>query len=163
MLPRMRHPLRLLPLVLLLALPIRGAESSVEIVRVFTGWRDAAFFQRISEFFTGRENTGGTIVLRSRPEERAGFYWLVRLKNHGAAVAGATIELQVVTPLSPEPKTWAFKTDLRAGTSVYRLGLTGGDWPGRKSQPVAWQVRLLAPDGHTVVASQSFLWAEPKT
>jgi hypothetical protein len=158
----MRLPLRILPLVLLLALPVRGEDSRVEIVRVFTGWRDAASFQRISEFFTGKENTGGLIVLRSQPAERAGYYWLVRFKNHGAPMPGATLELQVVTPLSPEARTFAFRTDLRAKTSVYRVGLTGADWPGPKATPVAWQLRVLAPDGRTVVAKQSYLWAEPR-
>jgi hypothetical protein len=157
----MRHPLRLLPLALLLALPVRGQTAGIEIVRVFTGWRDAASFQRISEFFDGRENTGKITLLRSQPGERAGFYWLVRLKNGGAPLPDARFELQVITPASPETRTFAFPTDIPAGRSVYRLGLTGADWPGAKARPVAWRLRLLAADGRTVVAKESFLWEMP--
>ncbi len=157
----MKPPLRLLTLALLLALPVRGPAAGVEIVRVFTEWHDAASFQRISEFFTDREDTGGIAVLRSHPGERAGYYWLVRLKNGEAALPGAKFELQVVTPASPETKTFVFPADIPAGRCVYRLGVTGTDWPGTGARPVAWQLRLLAGDGRTVVARQSFLWAEP--
>ena len=70
---------------LLLALPAAVRAAGLEIVRVFTGWRDAASFQSMSEYLDGGENTGGVTVLRTRPAERAGFYWLVRLKNDGPA------------------------------------------------------------------------------
>ena len=159
--PHMRHPLRLLPLVLLLALPVHGQDSRIEIVRVFTGWQDASSFERISEFFNGRENSGGIPVLRSRPAERAGYYWLVRLKNGDAALAGANFELQVITPASPEARIFAFPASIPAGRSLIRLGLTGADWPGARVRPVAWQLSLLTADGRTVVARQSFLWAMP--
>jgi hypothetical protein len=157
----MRHPLRLLTLALLLAPSIRAQTGAVEIVRVFTGWRDAASFERISEYFDGRESTGGIAMLRSQPGERAGYYWLVRLKNGGAALAGAKFELQVITPASPEPKAFAFPADIPAGSSVCRLGLTGADWPDARARPVAWYLSLLAADGRTVIARQSFLWEMP--
>ncbi len=156
----MRHPVRLLALILLLASSVRAEPAAVEIVRVFTDWRDAASFQRIPEFFDGREHTGGITLLRSRPGERAGYYWLVRLKNGGPALAGAKFELQVITPASPDPKAFAFPADLPAGSSVYRLGLTGADWPDARARPVAWHLSLLSADGRTVIARQSFLWGE---
>ena len=51
---------------------VRAAE--VEFVRVWPGWRDSQSFERISEYFTGQENTGSQVVLRSHPEIRPGFY-----------------------------------------------------------------------------------------
>jgi len=157
----MKHRWRLPTLVLLLALPIRGQAAGIEITRVFTGWQDAASFERISEYFNGRENSGGIPVLRSQPAERAGYYWLVRLKNGEAALAGANFELQVITPASPETKIFAFPASIPAGRSLFRLGLTGADWPGARFRPVAWQLSLLTADGRTVIARQSFLWAMP--
>jgi len=156
----MRHPLRLLALILLLAPAARAESAAVEIVRVFTGWRDATSFERISEYFDGRENTGGIAILRTQPGERDGYYWLVRLKNGGPALGGAKFELQVISPASPEARVFAFPVDLPAGSAVYRLGLTGPDWPGAQARPVAWRLSLLAADGHTVIATQSFLWGE---
>ncbi|MDD2763961.1 MAG: hypothetical protein PHE83_08330 [Opitutaceae bacterium] len=158
----MRSLLRLLPLLLLLLLPGRSQAAGVEIVRVFTGWRDAASFQRVSEYFDGRENTGGIIPLRSQPARRAGFYWLVRLKNTDLPLAGAKFELQIITPASPEPRTFTFPTDIPAGSPVYQLGLTGADWPDAKIRPVAWQLRLLAAGGKTLIAKESFLWEMPE-
>jgi hypothetical protein len=148
-------------LLLALALPSSGRAASLEIVRVFTGWRDAVSFQRVTEYLDGRENTGGITVLRSRPSERAGYYWLVRLKNGGAALPGAKFELQVITPAAPEAKTFRFSADIPAGSPLYQLGLTGADWPGPKARPVAWHLQVLAADGTTLIAKESFLWEMP--
>lgn len=155
--------LSLLCLLLALALPASGRAPSLEIVRVFAGWRDAASFQRVTEYLHGRENTGGVTVLRSRPGERAGYYWLVRLKNVGAALPGAKFELQVITPAAPEPKSFTFSADIPAGGSLYHLGLTGADWPGPKARPVAWHLQMFAADGTTLIAKESFLWEMPET
>ena len=148
-------------LLLALALPSSGHAASLEIERVFTGWRDAASFQRVTEYLDGKENTGGITVLRSRPGERAGYYWLVRLKNGGAALPGAKFELQVITPAAPEAKTFRFSADIPAGSPLYQLGLTGADWPGLKARPVAWHLRVFAADGTTLIAKESFLWEMP--
>ena len=148
-------------LLLLLFLPATVRAAGPEIVRVFTGWRDAASFQRVTEYLDGRENTGGIIVLRTQPGARAGFYWLVRLKNDGEPLAGAKFELQVITPTSPETKTFTFSADVTAGSPLYQLGLTGADWPDAKARPAAWRLRLLTADGRTLIGEQSFLWELP--
>jgi hypothetical protein len=152
---------RLLAAILLLALPAASRAAGLEIVRVSPGWRDAASFQRVSEYLDGRENTGGVTVLRTRPGERAGFYWLVRLKNDGPSLAGAKFELQVITPAAPAPKTFTFPADVSAGSALYDLGVTGADWPEAKARPAAWRLRLLAADGRTLVGEKSFLWELP--
>lgn len=148
---------------LLLLLPASFLSAAgLEVVHVSTQWRDAASFQRISEYFNGRENTGGIIVLRTQPGERAGHYWQVRLKNPGAPVAGAKFELQVISSAAPGPKTFAFAADVPAGSRLYQLGLTGTDWPDTKARPVAWQLRVLAADGQTLLVKKSFLWELPE-
>jgi len=159
---RRRPRLFLLRLLLLLALAASGQAAEIEIVRVFASWRSAASFQSVREYFDGREHTGGITVLRSQPGERAGYYWLVRLKNHGAALAGAEFVLQVITPAAPEPKTFTFPADVPAGRPLFQLGLTGADWPGAKFRPVAWHLQLLAADGRTLIAKESFLWELPE-
>jgi hypothetical protein len=154
---------RLPAVLLLIALlsPVSSLAADVEIVHVFTGWRSVESFHRLSEYFGGKENDGGIKVLRSQPAERAGYYWLIRLKNPHASISGAKFELQVISPVSPEPITFPFPADLPSGRCVFQLGLTGSDWPGAKARPDAWRLRLLAADGTTLLARESYLWELP--
>jgi hypothetical protein len=107
------------------------------------------------------ENTGSQTVLRTQPAARAGYYFLVRLENPGAVVAGAVLELRVISPASPETHTYTFKADVPAGSQAFNLGLTGPDWPGAKANAVAWLLTIRAPDGAELARQQSFLWAMP--
>jgi hypothetical protein len=141
------------------AVTVRAAE--VGVVRVWPGYRTADSFDRIGLYFNGGENSSGETIVRSQPAARAGYYFLVRLDNPGAAVAGASFELSVVTPASPAPQAFVFKADLPAGSHAFDLGLTGPDWPGPKAAAVAWLLTVRAPDGAELARQQSFLWARP--
>jgi len=149
-------------LVLLALLPAAFVSAAdLELVRVYTGWSSTESFHRLGEYFGGKENNGDISVLRTQPADHSGYYWLVRLKNKSSPLPGSRFELQVISPAAPEPKTFTFAVNIASGGSVYRLGVTGPDWPGAKSRPVAWQLRLLAADGTTLLARESFLWERP--
>lgn len=150
--------LRLLPLAGLLLVSVRASDLSV--VRVYPAWRDAASFKRISEYFTGRENTGGEQVIRTHPGERAGYYFLVRTRNTGAAQP-AQARLSVISSLASEPRVFEFPVELRAQDTVFHLGLTGGDWNDAQANPVAWKLELLDASGRTLVTEKSYLWEKP--
>ncbi len=156
--------LKKLPVILTcLILGTLGATLSaaeVTFVRIWPAWRDAESFVRISEYFGGGENSGRQTVLRTQTEQRSGFYYLVRTSNPGAAFTGARFELKVIKPDSPATRVYTFTTTVPANGHVFNLGLTGADWPGKDTQPVAWQLRLLAADGHELGVSQSFLWSK---
>jgi hypothetical protein len=137
----------------------RGAE--VEFQRVWPGWRDADSFDRVLEYFTGKEYTGQEIILRTQAKERGGFYFLARVKNPGPAVVPVKFKLQIVAPNDPAPKTFSFPANLPAGTSVFNLGLTGADWTDQKNPPVAWKLELLREDGQVMATEKSFLWEHP--
>lgn len=148
-------------LLLLLALSATSAlAQDLTIVRVFTGWRDAASFKRISEYFTGRENTGNETVLRTNPEQRAGFYFQLRVANPGAE-RKVQFQLQLIEQGSPTPHTTTFPAELKPGSAVFELGLTGPVWQNAKSQPVAWHVQVLADDGRVLASEKSYLWEKP--
>ncbi len=147
-------------LAALIITSVAGA-AEIDFVRVWPAWRDADSFLRISEYFGGSENTGRQTVLRTRLGERAGFYFLVRLDNDSAAIPDARFELKVIAPDSPFPRTHLFASTVPAGRHAFNLGLTGADWPDRKTQPVAWQLRLLDAGGRELAVKQSFLWAKP--
>lgn len=142
------------------ALATSASASDLNIVRVFTGWRDAASFKRISEYFDGQENTGGELVLRTRPEERAGCYFLLRVANRGTATP-AKLQLQIIAPTSAKPVTYSFPVELQSGDTVINLGLTGADWPDAKSNPVAWKLSLQSSDGSVLATKTSYLWEKP--
>ncbi len=151
--------LRSLLLGCLLASPaVFGAELTV--VRVFTGWRTAASFKRISEYFDGRENTGGVTVLRTHPDQRAGYYFLVRTSNPGPAHS-VQAHLEVITAATAEPVVHNFSANLKPGETVLDLGLTGPDWPDARTSPVAWKLELTAPDGRVLATEKSYLWEKP--
>ena len=135
--------------------------GEIEFVRIWPGWRDAESFERISEYFGRGEGSSGQIVLRTQPETRNGFYFLLRVKS-AAPLANARFELSVIRPDAAEPKTFSFPAALPAKDAVFQLGLTGAAWPGgKKASPVAWKLALVANDGRLLAEHKSFLWEKP--
>jgi hypothetical protein len=156
-------PLRRLLCLLLAVLPVLAFAQAapLTIKRVYTGWRDAASFKRISEYFDGKENTHGEAVLRTHADQRGGFYFLVRVGNPGPArTVKAT--LHVITSANARPDIYPFSTELKAdGDTVFHLGLTGVDWTDPKGNPVAWMLDLTDADGRTLASEKSYLWEKP--
>jgi len=151
-------------LTALLALVVASvcAAADLTIVRVWPGYRTAESFDRISQYLGKDENPDGQLILCTTPATRAGYYFLLRIKNSGAAIADAKIELQVITPFSPEPKTYNFAYTVPVGSHVLNLGLTGADWPGTpKDEVVAWHLRVLSGNGTELIKAQSHLWSLP--
>lgn len=146
---------------LLVASAVATRAADVEFLRVWPGWRGAESFERISEYFGGRENHGRQTVLRTQADERGGYYFLVRIKS-ASAVPAATFELTVIRPDTPQPKVYRFTTAVPAKETVFQLGLTGHDWPqGDKANPVAWKLVLVGAEGQMLAERKSFLWEKP--
>jgi hypothetical protein len=137
-----------------------AAPTGVTIVHVFSGWRDAPSFKRISEYFTGVENTGGETMLRTHPDQRAGFYFLVRVANAGTALPVKMI-LQIIAVNEAKARQYSFATDLKVGETVLELGVTGADWPDAKANPIAWKLDVLADDGRALATKESYVWEKP--
>jgi hypothetical protein len=134
--------------------------ADVELTRVWPAWRSAESFERISEYFDGQENTGRHTVLRTQPNARAGYYFLIRAKA-AANTTGAKFVLQIITPEAPEPKTHTFPITLGPKEAVFDIGLTGTDWAGRKTHAVAWRLSVVNAEGRELASQQSFLWSNP--
>lgn len=154
--------MRFLLLFVLLVSSVPGARAAdVGFLRVWPGWRGVESFDRISEYFGGGENTGRHLVLRTKEDERSGYYFLVRVKS-AAALNGTKFELSVIRPDTPEPKTYRFETAVPPKETVFQLGLTGSDWPGGdEANPVAWKLVLVGGDGRVLAERKSFLWEKP--
>jgi len=141
---------------------VHTSAAEIEFIRVWPGWRDATAFESISEYFTGQEAHSGRVVLRTNADQRAGYYYLVRVANSGAAQSAVKFSLQVITPASADTKTYSFPATLGTGQTVFELGLTGPDWPDAKLRPVAWKLELLGSDGAVLATAKSFLWEKPE-
>ena len=147
-------------ITLLSAAGVAGA-ADLQLKRVWPQWHDADSFQSFYEDHTGRELTGGWIVLRSQPDQRRGLYFLTRVENPGAQVPGAAFVLRVISPESIDVRVFSFPADVPKGSKLFELGLTGGDWPGARYQPVAWELEVQGADGSVMARKTSFLWEKP--
>ncbi len=135
--------------------------GDITLTRVWPGWRTAQSFERISEFFTGRENPGREIILRTQPDVRSGYYFLVRVTNKGAPRSGDSLVIRVIGPDSADPKVYTFPAAPKSGGSVYDIGVTGKDWPMAKKPAVAWRVEYHDASGAMLAMQESFLWEKP--
>ena len=147
--------------LVLLSVATMARAADVRLKRVWPQWYDADSFQSYYEDHTGRELTGKWIVLRSRPADRGGFYFLTRVENKGAVLAGTVFVVRVIAPDSTETRSYSFPADIPAGSRLFQIGLTGRDWASPRAQAVAWEVELQAADGRVLAAAHSFLWEKP--
>ena len=135
--------------------------ADVHFKRVWPQWNSADSFDSLYEEHTGRELTGRRTLLRSRPADRGGLYFLTRVENPGAALPGATFVLRVISPESTDTRAFSFPTDVPAGSWLFQIGLTGKDWAGPRIQPVAWEIELHGADGRLLASARSYLWEKP--
>lgn len=133
---------------------------AVELVRVWPSYRDAASFTRLGEYFGAAPDAINRAALRTDPDARAGFYWLIRTATPAARPdCQLTLEVQRLDAAVIERHT--FPVDLPAGSQVLNAGITGRDWADPSERPVAWRITLTSPEGVTLVSATSFLWAPP--
>lgn len=143
------------------ALSVTALAADLELVRVWPQWNNGDAFDRIGEYFGAQENSGRETVLRTSPTERAGLYFLTRIKAD-APVPNAKAVIDLIRPGSPDPQRYTFSLHIPARNHVFHLGLTGADWPGGPDvHPVAWKLTVLDPEGKPLAAKSSFLWEQP--
>lgn len=145
--------------------PYRADGSAIEIEYASFYWKKEDDFKRISEFFTGEENRGSHVIVRSNPEERAGLYLIVNLEPFTTIPAGSIAELRYFHPEKPEEQIsrWELPEFNALPHRELRLGLTGKDWAASisRKRPSAWKLTIFAPDGKTqLVRRESYLWSE---
>jgi hypothetical protein len=137
------------------------AAAEIKVVRASAEYRDERQFARISEFFTGRENTGSDVILRSQPGEREGYYWTIKLKRfpYREEVENA-VRLEVVVPGDIEATLFSFPLGpAKRRNPLLLIGLTGDDWPDPTALPLAWRISFLNAEGNLVAQAKSFLWS----
>ena len=123
-------------------------------------YRSAEDYERISEFFTGKENPGNRVIVRSTPENRQGMYFSVMIKDGvNSLPADTKAVVEVLHALSPETQTYTFPIpNSSKHHKELLIGITGENWPATKHKPMAWRIRLMNAEGEVLSADKSYLW-----
>lgn len=121
-------------------------------------------FQRISEFFTGKENPGRRIIARTDPSRRAGWYFSVRLREnpYRQEMVENAVLLEVIRPGQAEAAQYRFTLGpVPRRNPEFLIGLTGEEWSSRAASPTAWQLTFFDATGEVAARRKSFLWGDP--
>ena len=136
------------------------ALSSVEIKEIKLRYIETEEFKRVSEYLTGKEDLGDRVVLRSQPEFRDGYYFILILdENVRRLPRSARIIGEFYTPFSVEKQSHTFDLpkNLVSSKEIF-VGLTGEDWPEEGESPSAWRFTIEDASGTQLAQKQSFLW-----
>jgi hypothetical protein len=120
---------------------------------------EAQAFERIREFFTGREHTGRRVILRSDPTQRAGVYFIMKFDHKLSRLPeDLTVGVDWIDGANGLKQTFRGPMPAdRKRTDTLLLGLT--DAP--MTSPLAWRVFVLEADGSILGEAKSFLWEKP--
>jgi hypothetical protein len=147
-------------LSLVVSTVVAGDAAPVEIVRLWTAYRDTQSFARLGQLPKVDDEPGDAIVLRSQPEARDGYYFTIRLRAD--ALPDGKIVLQVIAPDAAAARTFTFPYSAGGQHSVQLLvGLTGSDWTFGETMPLAWKLEIVDTAGQVVGGQESFLWRKP--
>ena len=144
---------------------------------VLTGWgtpslkvlslsfREHYDFVRISEYFSGKENTSGQIILRSQENQRRGLYFHIAIRDGGTRmpVQNQKLILKILDSESIDFKTHSFDLSpeiLQSGKIL--LGLSGEHWTSPQTIPIAWYLELQSQNGEILAHTQSYLWSHKR-
>ena len=132
-----------------------SSAHSAEIL--YSDYRDADSFKRISEHLSGKENKGRYQVFRTDPNNRNGYYVALKLDKQDSGDRVSSIRIQYVQAGTLEAVT----RDL-AAESIRKerilVGLTHDAWSETNKLPTAWKLDFLDESGTILFSSQSFLW-----
>ncbi|MEZ5275486.1 MAG: hypothetical protein R3F07_03790 [Opitutaceae bacterium] len=142
---------------------IRAASPTVEFTRIRQEFRTEDSFKRISEYFTGVENSGNRLVLRTRADDRDGLYFAFRIRTTvGQPLPAGTLVVFYFPPGGFEPVERRFPLETQSRKSMEVLvGLTGADWSDPDVLPAAWKLEYLDANGQSLGSELSFLWELP--
>lgn len=142
------------------------AESGVaayEIRQVYYRYIPEENFMRITEFFNGEENPGVRKLVRSTPEQRSGFYFVLRLKPGWQSLKeGSQLRVHYVPDNVIYPVVYSFDLteEVRSWKGEIFFGLTGEQWEKEGGEPIAWKLQVVSPEGEVLAVRESFLWKD---
>jgi len=141
-----------------------SATEHLEIDNVKLRLIESEKFSRISEYFTGEENTGRRLFLRSEPSERGGLYFITRLsENVKKLPAQVKVCVDFFETGSAVMQHYQFELpERRKNTNRIFIGITG-DERLEKGLPVAWRIYFTDSNGSLYAERKSYLWEMPES
>ena len=152
-------------LLVALLLATTTVAGALEILDAYPKYMEARSFARISEFFSGVENTSNRVIARSRPEERSGLYFVITLDGKtDRRFLGATTQVQLIVPDEAETRLYSIDLPIEYPKSRELLvGITGADWPDSETVPLAWKITLFDAHDEILAQKESYLWSDRQT
>ena len=153
----------LLALISLLGLLDINANVSQSPLKIQIRFHPENDFVRLSEFFTGRENTGNFTILRSQ-KRRSGLYFYVPLEESKIKVEKIhSFKLSIIDSRNLTSRNFKFQMS-RKGKRQKRilLGITGDDWDEKDDRLIAWEIKILGENDKDFQVAMSSLWQHSK-
>lgn len=137
------------------------AESPIEIVEITPRYIEAETFKRISEYMTGRENSGRRVIIRTNPKQRSGYYFVLILdRNVRRLPSDAYLIGEFYTSKSRDVQTHQFQfPSIPPSTREVFIGLTGDDQPPEGEIPTAWRFTIKNSQEAILAQKKSYLWS----
>ncbi len=138
-----------------------SSESAIKIVDVIPRYIEAETFKRISEYMTGKENSGKRVIIRTNPQQRDGYYFVLFIdRNVRKLPPDAYIQGEFYTSKSIDLQTHRFEfPSILPSTREIFIGLTGDDWPQEGAVPAAWRFTIKNSQEQILAQKQSYLWS----
>ena len=112
-------------------IPASPGIAEVEIKTARHQFLEENSFQRLSEFFTGKENRRRRAIVRTQADVRTGEYFIITLNQSVRALPeNSRLKLEIITGQSMQEKEFLLPLPLPSGMPKTReifAGITGSD------------------------------------
>ena len=141
-----------------------NATGEIEIENAKLRIIEAGTFTRISEYFTGHENRGRRVIVRSDPENRGGLYFIIRFSESTRDFPeGLHLRIDYYSTKQGELEHREFELPYpMKHTNRIFAGVTAEETENM-TLPIAWRIQLLHQDGSLYSELKSYLWEMPET
>ena len=156
----MRIPIYLSGVALILSSLFLSGEGKVRLLH--HSFHQHYDFVRVSEYFTGKENTGGRYIARTKPEDRSGMYfWIATdIAKESINASDHKLVLKILDSASIDSKDFEFPISTKAlKKGKFMVGITGNDWSSNNKSIIAWRIEIFAPKESLIASTQSYLWS----
>ena len=141
-----------------------SAAGKIEIENAKLRIIEAGTFTRVSEYFTGHENQGRRVIVRSDPENRGGLYFIIRFSEstkdfpQGLRLA---VDYYSMKQGKLDHQEFELPYPMKRTNKIF-AGITAEETKDT-TLPIAWRIQLLRQDGSVYSELKSYLWEMPET
>ena len=140
------------------------ASEAVKIENAKLHIIQATKFTRISEYFTGHENQGHRVIVRSNPDYRGGLYFIIRFSESTRDFPkGLHLSMDYYSAKQGKlnHQEFALPYPMKRTNKIF-AGITAEEID-EMVLPIAWRIQLIREDGSVYSELKSYLWEMPET